>query len=403
MLWETYRLAQREILRNGLRSSLTVLGIVIGVAAVITMVTLGGGATAKVTGDIGKLGSNMLQVRPGQGFRAPGGARTGAKPFKAADAAAIERDVFGLKAVAPAATFTRQAIFRNVNWSTSVTGSTNEFLVVRDWALAAGRMFNESELRAGKAVCLLGATVEKQLFGGEDPLGATIRLGKISFTVIGVLEAKGQSSFGTDQDDLVLVPLRTLQRRFTGKTDVAIIYLSAMDGVPTEKVQADTENLMRERRRIKIGEEDDFHIRDMKEIITTLTGTTRVLTALLAAVAAVSLLVGGIGIMNIMLVSVTERTREIGTRLAIGALEREVLLQFLVEAVVLAVFGGVVGIALGLAAAWLGARAMGMPFVFNPGVVAAAFVFSGAVGVVFGFFPARKAARLDPIEALRHE
>jgi len=403
MLWETYRLAQREILRNGLRSSLTVLGIVIGVAAVITMVTLGGGATAKVTGDIGKLGSNMLQVRPGQGFGAPGGARTGAKPFKAADAAAIERDVFGLKAVASAATLTRQAIFRNVNWSTSVTGSTNEFLVVRDWALAAGRMFNEGELRAGKAVCLIGATVEKQLFGGEDPLGATIRLGKISFKVIGVLEAKGQSSFGTDQDDMVLVPLRTLQRRFTGKTDVAIIYLSAMDGVPTEKVQADTENLMRERRRIKIGEEDDFHIRDMKEIITTLTGTTRVLTALLAAVAAVSLLVGGIGIMNIMLVSVTERTREIGTRLAIGALEREVLLQFLVEAVVLAVFGGVVGIALGLAAAWLGARAMGMPFVFNPGVVAAAFVFSGAVGVVFGFFPARKAARLDPIEALRHE
>ncbi|MGB8718184.1 MAG: ABC transporter permease, partial [Desulfobacterales bacterium] len=198
MLWETYRLAQREILRNGLRSSLTVLGIVIGVAAVITMVTLGGGATAKVTGDIGKLGSNMLQVRPGQGFRMPGGARTGAQPFKAADAAAIERDVFGLKAVAPAATFTRQAIFRNVNWSTSVTGSTNEFLVVRDWALAAGRMFNEGELRAGKAVCLLGATVEKQLFGGEDPLGATIRLGKISFKVIGVLEAKGQSSFGTD-------------------------------------------------------------------------------------------------------------------------------------------------------------------------------------------------------------
>ncbi|MFZ2039172.1 MAG: ABC transporter permease, partial [Desulfobacterales bacterium] len=353
MLWETYRLAQREILRNGLRSSLTVLGIVIGVAAVITMVTLGGGATAKVTGDIGKLGSNMLQVRPGQGFRMPGGARTGAKPFKAADAAAIERDVFGLKAVAPAATFTRQAIFRNVNWSTSVTGSTNEFLVVRDWALAAGRMFNESELRAGKAVCLLGATVAKQLFGGEDPLGATIRLGKISFTVIGVLEAKGQSSFGTDQDDLVLVPLRTLQRRFTGKTDVAIIYLSAMDGVPTEKVQADTENLMRERRRIKIGEEDDFHIRDMKEIITTLTGTTRVLTALLAAVAAVSLLVGGIGIMNIMLVSVTERTREIGIRKAVGARRSTILGQFLMEAVILALVGGFIGILLGYAAGLL--------------------------------------------------
>ncbi|HSM73407.1 MAG TPA: ABC transporter permease [Desulfobacterales bacterium] len=403
MLWETYRLAQREILRNGLRSSLTVLGIVIGVAAVITMVTLGGGATAQVTSEISKLGSNMLQVRPGQGFRMPGGARIPAKRFKIADATAIERDVLGLKAVAPAVTTTRQAIFRNVNWSTSVTGSTNEFLVVRDWPLAAGRIFSDNELRAGKAVCLLGATVRQQLFGGEDPIGATIRLGKISFTVIGVLQAKGQSSFGTDQDDLILIPLKTMQRRFTGRTDVTIIYLSAADGVSTEQVQADTEALMRERRRIQIGEEDDFHVRDMKEIIATLTGTTRVLTGLLGAVAAVSLLVGGIGIMNIMLVSVTERTREIGTRLAIGALEREVLLQFLVEAVVLAVFGGVVGIVLGLAAAWLGARAMAMPFVFNPGIVAAAFVFSGAVGVVFGFFPARKAARLDPIEALRHE
>lgn len=403
MLWETYLLAQREIRRNGLRSSLTVLGIVIGVAAVITMVTLGGGATAKVTGDIAKLGSNMLQVRPGQGFRGPGGARSSADPFEVADAAAIQRDIAGLRAVAPAATYASQAIYGNENWSTSVIGSTNGFLTVRDWAVRSGRAFGDGEVRAGKAVCLLGNTVKKQLFGGEDPIGATIRLGKISFKVVGVLETKGQSSFGTDQDDMVLIPLRTLQRRFAGNTDVTTIYLSAMDGVATEKVQADTERLMRERRRIKAGGEDDFHVRDMKEIISTLTGTTRVLTALLGAVAAVSLLVGGIGIMNIMLVSVTERTREIGTRLAIGALEREVLLQFLVEAVVLAVFGGLMGISLGLGAAWLGARIMGMPFVFNPGIVAAAFVFSGAVGVVFGYFPARKAARLDPIEALRHE
>ncbi|MFZ7127447.1 MAG: ABC transporter permease [Desulfobacterales bacterium] len=403
MLWETILLAQRAIRRNALRSSLTILGIVIGVAAVIAMVTLGSGATAKVTGDIAKLGSNMLQVRPGQGFRAPGGARTSAKPFELADAIAVEHNIFGLKAVAPTASRTIQAIYGNINWFTSVTGSTNAFLTVRDWELAEGREFSDGEIRAGKAVCILGATVRKELFGGEDPIGAMIRLGKISFKVVGVLAPKGQSSFGTDQDDLALIPLKTLQRRLVGNTNVTAIMVSAEDGVSTEKIQADIERLMRERRNIALDKADDFNVRDMKEIVDTLTGTTRVLTALLGAVAAVSLLVGGIGIMNIMLVSVTERTREIGTRLAIGAREREVLLQFLVEAVVLSSFGGLIGIALGLGGAWTGAHALGIPFVFNPGIVAAAFVFSAAVGVVFGFFPARKAARLDPIEALRYE
>ena len=238
---------------------------------------------------------------------------------------------------------------------------------------------------------------------GRTPLGATIRLGRISFKVIGLLAEKGQSSFGSDQDDIVLIPLRTLQRRLAGNTDVTNILVSAQNGVSTEKVQADIERLMRQRRGITAGKEDDFNVRDMKEIVATLTGTTRVLTGLLAAVAAVSLLVGGIGIMNIMLVSVTERTREIGTRLAIGALERDVLLQFLVEAVVLSAFGGLAGIVLGLGAAMIGARAMGIPFIFNAGIVVAAFLFSGAVGVVFGYFPARKAARLNPIEALRAE
>jgi putative ABC transport system permease protein len=403
MIWETFLLAEREIRRNVLRSSLTILGIVIGVAAVITMVTLGGGATAQVAADISSLGSNMLQVRPGQGFHGPGGTRSAAPSFKVDDADAIDRNISGLAAVAPMAAGTAQAIFGNENWSTAVTGSTDAFLQVRNWALAEGRQFTGGEIRAGKNVCILGSTVRTELFGGQDPVNASIRLQKLSFQVIGVLASKGQSSFGHDQDDLVLIPLRTFQRRIAGNTDVSNIYVSAKDGVSTEKVKADIETLMRERRRIIVGDDDDFNVRDMKEIMVALTSSTRVLTALLAAVAAVSLLVGGIGIMNIMLVSVTERTREIGTRLAIGALEREVLQQFLVEAVVLSCFGGLIGIILGLGAAAVGANMLRVPFLFNIKIVVIAFLFSAAVGVIFGYFPARKAARLDPIEALRHE
>jgi len=403
MWWQTILLALREIRRNLMRSILTILGVVIGVAAVITMVTLGGGATAKVTTDIASLGSNLLQVRPGQRFHGPGGARGNADPFEYADAAAIEREIEGLSAVAPIASRMMQAIYGNQNWSTTVTGSTNAYLQVRNWVVDSGRSFTEGELRAGKAVCMLGATVEQKLFGGQDPINTTIRLQKISFKVIGVLKSKGQSSFGMDQDDFVLIPLRTFQRRIEGNTDITAILVSARDGVSTEQVKQDMERLMRERRRILRGQDDDFNIMDMKEIVSMLTGTTHVLTALLSAVAAVSLLVGGIGIMNIMLVSVTERTREIGVRLAVGALEREVLMQFLVEAVVLSSFGGLTGIILGLCAAAAGSRALAVPFVFDPGIVFIAFIFSVAVGVIFGFFPARKAARLDPIEALRHE
>lgn len=403
MIWETMLLALRAIRRNLLRSSLTILGIVIGVAAVITMVTLGGGATAQVTEDISSLGSNMLQVRPGQRFHGPGGTRSAADSFKTEDADAIRREVFGLDAVAPTASGSTQAIYRHKNWSTSVMGVTNDFLKVRNWSLVNGRTFTASEMKAGMAVCILGDTVCDELFGDQDPIGARIRLQKLSCQVIGVLEEKGQTGFGQDQDDVVLIPLRAFQRRVKGNTDVSTIYVSASSGVSTSSVQESIENLMRERRKISAGKDDDFHVDNMQEIVSTLTSTTRILTALLAAVAAVSLLVGGIGIMNIMLVSVTERTREIGTRLAIGALEREVLMQFLIEAVVLSSFGGVMGIALGLVTAFIGTKLLSMPFVFNPGIVAIAFVFSAIVGVIFGFFPARQAARLDPIEALRHE
>jgi len=404
MFRETILLALREIRRSVLRSSLTILGIVIGVAAVIIMVTLGKGATAKVTSDIAKLGSNMLQVRPGQERHGPGGgARSTAAMLDAADAEAIEKEVSGLAAVAPSASKSTQAIYGNQNWSTTVTGTTGGFLQTRDWALNSGTVFTNQDERAGRAVCVLGDTVREKLFGKQDPLGATIRLGKISFKVIGVLTSKGQSTFGTDQDDLVLIPLRAFQRRIAGNTDVSVILVSARDGVSTEKVQRDIERLMRDRRHISAEKEDDFNVRDMQEIVSTLTGTTRVLTALLGAVAAVSLLVGGIGIMNIMLVSVTERTREIGTRLAIGALEREVLLQFLVEAVVLSSFGGLIGIAFGLTTAAFVSGILGVPFVFDPTIVVIAFLFSAAVGVLFGYAPARKAASLDPIEALRYE
>jgi putative ABC transport system permease protein len=396
-------LALREIRRNVLRSSLTILGIVIGVAAVITMVTIGEGATAQVQADIQKLGTNLLQVFRGQGFGGPGGARSTAAPFTLEDVRAIEEEISGVRAVAPSANTMAQAIYSNENWSTQVTGTSDKFIDVRDWPLALGRNFSESELRAGAAVCLLGETVRQELFGEQDPLGASIRLQKLSCQVIGVLTPKGQSGFGQNQDDIVLVPLRTLQRRMAGNADVGAILVSAREGVSTEKVQADIERLLRERRRIRSDADDDFNVRDLKEIASAFTNSTRVLTALLGAVAAVSLIVGGVGIMNIMLVSVTERTREIGTRLAVGAMAHDVLLQFLIEAVTLAAFGGVIGIVLGLGAGALATSACKVPFVLNPGIVILSFGFAAAVGIVFGYFPARRAAQLDPIEALRHE
>jgi putative ABC transport system permease protein len=396
-------LALREIRRNVLRSTLTILGIVIGVGAVITMVTIGEGATAQVQADIQKLGSNLLQVFRGQGFGGGGGARSSAPPFSMDDVEAIKNEIGGVRTVAPTIGTGAQAIYGNSNWSTQVQGTDDQYISVRDWPLASGRNFSESELRAGAAVCILGSTVQRELFGGEDPLGANVRLGKLSCQVIATLSSKGQSGFGQDQDDLVVLPLRTVQRRIVGNADVNSIMVSARDGVATEKVQADLESLLRERRKIRPGAEPDFNVRDLKEISSAMTQTTRVLTSLLAAVAAVSLLVGGVGIMNIMLVSVTERTREIGTRLAVGAMARDVLLQFLIEAVTLAAFGGIIGIVLGLSAGALATHAFHVPFVLNVGIVMLSFAFSAAVGIIFGYFPARRAAQLDPIEALRHE
>jgi putative ABC transport system permease protein len=403
MFWNAILLALREIRRNVLRSSLTILGIVIGVGAVITMVTIGEGVTAQVQTDIQKLGTNLLQVFRGQGFGGPGGARIESPPFTLEDAVAIENEIAGVRAVAPTANTRAQAIYSNTNWSTQVTGTTDQFIEVREWPLASGRNFSESEMRGGAAVCILGDTVKQELFGQEDPVGLSMRLQKLSCRIIGVLTSKGTSSFGQNQDDLVIVPLRTLQRRMAGNSDVGAIMVSAREGASTEKVLADIDRLMRERRRVRDGADPNFNIRDMKEVSSTFTSSTRVLTALLGAVAAVSLVVGGVGIMNIMLVSVTERTREIGTRLAVGAMARDVLLQFLVEAVTLAAFGGIIGILLGLGTGALVTGLFGVPFVLNPGIVILSFAFSAAVGIVFGYFPAQRAAQLDPIEALRHE
>lgn len=402
MIWETFRLALQAIFRNALRSFLTVLGVVIGVGAVIAMVTIGNGTTAQVTSEIAELGTNLLFMRPGQGF-GPGGARVAAENFDMKDVEAIERQVRGVQAVAPSANTAANAIYGNENWGTSVTGTTNAFLVARDWSLATGRPFFEAEIRSGKAVCLIGETVRSELFGQIDPVGDKIRLKNVSCEIIGLLEEKGQSSFGQDQDNTILMPIKAVQRRFLGNSDVATIYISAQDGVATDKVRRDVTLLMRERRRISAQEDDDFQVRDMAELVQTMTATTRMLTGLLGAVAAVSLLVGGIGIMNIMLVSVTERTREIGIRLAIGAQEHQVLMQFLIEAVVLSLFGGLIGIALGFALAGLASQTLGIPFLFDLQIVVLAFAFSAVVGVGFGYFPARQAARLDPIEALRHE
>lgn len=403
MIWNTLLLALREIRRNLLRSFLTILGIVIGVSAVITMVTLGRGATSAVQAQIASLGSNLLQVRPGQRL-GPGRDSAGAPAFREADLDAIATQVAGIAAVAPEARSGATVVAGARNWSTSVVGTNNGYFQTGNWTLAAGRRFEDTELRSGAAVCVIGTTVRRELFGATvDPLGQSLRIKQFSCTVIGLLGSKGQAAMGNDQDDTVLIPLHTLQRRVTGSLNINTLLVSVQDGVDTASVQSGLRQLLRERRKLGPADDDNFNVLDTRQLADTLSGTTQLMTSLLGAVAAVSLLVGGIGIMNIMLVSVTERTREIGVRLAIGALEHEVLLQFLIEAVVLSSFGGLVGIVLATAASVGLSSLMELPYTFQWGINVLSFVFSAAIGVVFGYVPARRAARLDPIEALRHE
>jgi putative ABC transport system permease protein len=402
-MWlNTLLLALRSIRRNLLRSFLTILGIVIGLSAVITMVTVGNGATAAVQNQISGLGTNLLQVRPGQRM-GPGGSGASAPAFKESDGEAIAAQIGGIAAVAAEARTGAVLVANGRNWSSSVIGSTNDWLTTGNWKLADGREFSSDELRAGGAVCLIGQTVQRELFGSTSAVGAQLRVKAMSCEVIGTLQSKGQGAFGNDQDDVVLMPIKTLQRRIVGHTRVNTLLVSMSDGADATRITATITQLLRERRKLAESDEDNFNVLDTKQLAETLSGTTKIMTMLLGAVAAVSLLVGGIGIMNIMLVSVTERTREIGLRLAIGALEREVLLQFLIEAVVLAALGGLIGIVLATGASLGLSALMNVPYQFNLSVNVLSFVFSAAIGVLFGYFPARRAARLNPIDALRHE
>ncbi len=401
MLWNTLLLALREIRRNLLRSMLTMLGIIIGVAAVITMVTLGKGATQAIADQVASLGSNLLIVRPGQ--RLGPGAISAAPAFKQADVQAIAEQVPGLRGIAPTVQKGMTVVVGARNWGTTINGSTNAWFSTGNWDLAEGREFSELEERGGQAVCVIGETVRRELFGAQNPLGEAIRIKNFSCDVIGLLAPKGQSAFGSDQDDVIVLPMKTMQRRVTGKQDITALRIALQDEATMNQAKRSISKLLRERRNIADNEDDNFSVLDTRQITDTLSGTTQVMTTLLGAVAAVSLLVGGIGIMNIMLVSVTERTREIGIRLAIGALEREVLLQFLTEAVVMAALGGLIGVLLAGFASVALARLMQVPFIFDPAINMIAFGFAALIGVVFGFFPARRAARLDPIHALRHE
>src|SRR6185436_19682759 len=401
MFFTTIILAIREIRRHLLRSFLTVLGIVIGVAAVVTMVTLGKGATAAVAAQISSLGANILQIRPGQGFGRGGGGPQ-APDFDMADVEAIQEQVAGVRAVAPQAQTSGLAVHNAANWSTNVGGTTSQFFTAQQWALTAGRTWTDAEEQSGKAVCVIGSTVVQNLFPREEPVGQRMRIRDLSCEVIGTLASRGQGGF-QDQDDVVLMPIKAVQRRFTGNRNIRFIMVAVDDAYDSASVQSSIENLLRERRHLGRAAENNFNIFDTKQISETLQGTTRILTAVMGAVAAVSLIVGGIGIMNIMLVSVTERTREIGIRLAIGAVAAEVLMQFLVEAVVLACLGGLIGLLLALLTTIILAPIIQVPFLFDPRINLIAFSVSALIGIVFGYFPARRAASLNPIDALRHE
>ncbi len=401
MFGTTFILAIRSIFRHKLRSFLTTLGIIIGVAAVVAMVTLGKATTKAAQQQVASLGTNVLQIRPGQGFGRGGG---GPRPpdFKEEDVEAVARQVAGVNAVAPQAQSTATVIYQGANWSTSINGTTNAFFQVQPWPLVSGRIFTRAEEQAGKAVCIIGNTIRTNLFRGGEAVGDRLRMNGISCDVIGVLSTRGQGGFG-DQDDVIIMPIKQVQRRFTGNRDIRLMLVGVDPAYDGAQVQESIKQVLRERRSITGGKDDDFNIFDTAQISQTLTGITTLLTQIVTAVAAISLVVGGIGIMNIMLVSVTERTREIGIRLAIGAVASEVLMQFLMEAVVLSCLGGLVGLVVAQLVVLGLAPLMQVEWMFEPQINMIAFLVSALIGVVFGYFPARRAASLNPIDALRHE
>ena len=397
------KIASTSILKNKMRTLLTMLGIMIGVGAVIVMVAIGNGAQMQIKDQIGGLGTNLIIVMPGSGT--PGGVNQGAGSFNRltiADADKLKRDGTLFNAVSPVVSTRVQAIAAGGNWRTLINGVSTDFLAIRSWSTSSGAFFEQPDVTAARKVAVIGATVAKNLFPGVDPVGAQIQLGKVPFTVIGVMAPKGQNAGGQDQDDVVLVPYTTAQNRLSGNVRIGQILVSTANAEDMPAAQDEVATIMRDAHKLN-GEPDDFTVRNQTEIANAMSGTTRVMSALLAAIASISLVVGGIGIMNIMLVSVTERTREIGIRMAIGARGSDVLTQFLVESVVMSLLGGLVGLALGYGGAALLGHLTGWATATPTSAVAIAVGFSAAVGVFFGFYPARKAAGLNPIQALRYE
>jgi putative ABC transport system permease protein len=401
----TLLMAVKALRRNAMRTALTALGMIIGVAAVIVMVAIGTGARSSIESQIKSAGSNLVTVSAGAGFGPVRGGQGATTTLRPEDAEAIRAQIPGIRYMSPGLNARTQVVSQDGNWNTSVQGASDELLEIRSWPLQFGSMFTRQDVERGAKVAVLGSVARDQLFGvGADPTGASIRIKNQPFKVLGVLTAKGQSAMpGQDQDDTVIVPYTTVQKKLQGVDHISSITISAQDGVSLPDMTAQIADLLRTRHRIQPGGEDDFSVRTLEEFATMLTSTTTTMTYLLASIAAVSLLVGGIGIMNIMLVSVTERTREIGLRLAVGARPRDILGQFLIEATTLATIGGAIGVALGVGTAQAIASAAGWPALVSPNAILIAVVFSALVGIFFGFYPAQRAAQLDPIEALRRE
>jgi putative ABC transport system permease protein len=403
------RSALRALAANKLRSVLTMLGIIIGVGAVITMIAVGRGATERVQEQMKGLGSNIMLVLPG-GITA-GGVRLGAQTGQALteeDAIAIAREIPEVQVAAPSMRTGAQVVVGNTNWSTSIFGTTNDYLEAREWPLASGRLFEQAEVAGSAKVAIIGQTVAQQLFGDVDPLDQVIRVKKVPVTIVGLLEKKGQNSMGQDQDDVVIVPISTYRNRVQGSSAgrlkrIGSISVKVREGQDMKQVEESVKELLRQRFKVQPGADDPFSIRNLTEILQAQEASSRVMTMLLAAVAGISLLIGGIGIMNIMLVSVTERTREIGLRMAVGARSKDILAQFLIEAVTLSLIGGAIGIALGAAATWAVGQFAGWQVSMTAASIVLAAGFAAFVGIFFGFYPARRASKLLPIQALRYE